>query len=45
MTEHIRMKGILSMTPGHAAGATCSCGWHSHTQSFEQHIEEVEADG
>lgn len=32
---------LLSMRPGHAAGAGCSCGWHSHSKTFEQHLTEV----
>lgn len=40
--DHIEQKGIVSMVPGHTAGATCSCGWHSHTETFAEHLEEVD---
>lgn len=36
LTEHQRQV-LLSMRPGHRAGAGCSCGWHSHSETYEQH--------
>lgn len=41
--KHEEVK-VLSMRPGHTAGATCSCGWHSHRQTFDDHIEDLEND-
>lgn len=35
--EHIKQT-LLSMRPGRPAGQACSCGWHSHTQTFEEHL-------
>lgn len=40
-TEHSQVTGIIPIRPGHRAGATCTCGWHSHTRTFEQHLAEV----
>lgn len=40
--KHEELKGIISMRPGHNAGATCSCGWHSHTKTFAEHWAEME---
>lgn len=39
--KHEQLKGIISMRPGQHAGDTCSCGWHSHTKTFEEHMAEV----
>lgn len=43
MTEsnHREVKGVIPMGPGHRVTGACACGWHSHTKTFEQHMEEV----
>ncbi len=41
MTAHEEVKGILPLHPGHTAGATCTCGWHSHSTSFAEHLRET----
>lgn len=38
--EHREVKGVLPMRSGMKKGSTCTCGWHSHTKTIEQHIEE-----
>lgn len=43
--KHAEVTGLVSMRPGHNAGATCTCGWHSHHKTFLQHIDEVEEEG
>jgi hypothetical protein len=39
--KHEQQQGIIPMGPGYNAGATCSCGWHSHNLTFEQHMTNV----
>lgn len=39
--KHEQLKGIVSMRSGHSAGASCSCGWHSHSRTFEQHLSDI----
>ena len=41
MRKHEEVRGVVSMHPGITKGATCTCGWHSHTRTFEQHLELV----
>lgn len=36
-----RQQVLLSMRPGQEAGHGCRCGWHSHTETFADHIREV----
>lgn len=42
---HGRVSGVLPLYPGMHQSATCTCGWHSHTRTLEEHLAEVEADG
>ncbi len=41
MNDHVEVGGIIPMRPGIRPGATCSCGWHSHTRTFEEHIAQI----
>lgn len=41
--KHAEVKGVIPMGPGHRVTGACSCGWHSHTKTFLEHIDEVEA--
>lgn len=41
LTEHKQVTDVLSLHPGQKAGATCTCGWHSHTKTWTEHAADV----
>lgn len=40
---HSEVKGVIPMRPHGGRSATCTCGWHSHHKTFEQHLDDVKA--
>jgi hypothetical protein len=40
-TGHVEQKGVIPMGPGHKVTGACSCGWHSHSKTFQDHLDEI----
>ena len=45
IANHVEKHGVIPMGPGYSVSGACSCGWHSHSKTFAEHIAEVEARG
>lgn len=38
--DHQPVGGVIPLTGAHGPSATCTCGWHSHHRTFEEHYAE-----